>query len=45
MRARLIIQVQLCDFGIAYQTAGRSFTFCGTPEYIAPEVRPSAGSL
>ena len=38
--------VQLCDFGIAYRLGSgpRSCTFCGTPEYIAPEVLLNKGA-
>eukprot|EP01052_Picozoa_sp_SAG31_P024861 SAG31_NODE_2143_length_6342_cov_5.402531_2_plen_759_part_00 len=38
--------IKLCDFGISYRLpkGGRSFTFCGTPEYIAPEVLQNKGA-
>lgn len=30
--------VRLCDFGFAKRIEDKTFTLCGTPEYLAPEV-------
>jgi len=30
--------VRLCDFGFAKEVLSRTYTLCGTPEYLAPEV-------
>ena len=30
--------IKMCDFGFAKVIANRSFTLCGTPEYLAPEL-------
>ena len=30
--------VKLCDFGFAKKIVDRSYTLCGTPEYLAPEL-------
>lgn len=31
--------IRLCDFGFAKKIEDKTFTLCGTPEYLAPEVR------
>lgn len=30
--------IKLCDFGLASPSLTNTKTFCGTPEYIAPEI-------
>lgn len=35
--------LKLTDFGLAKQVAFKTFTLCGTPEYIAPEVLLNQG--
>mmetsp|Transcript_25216 Transcript_25216/g.58021 ORF Transcript_25216/g.58021 Transcript_25216/m.58021 type:complete len:835 (-) Transcript_25216:63-2567(-) len=35
--------VKLADFGLAKEISGKTFTSCGTPDYLAPEVIRSAG--
>ena len=32
-------QVKLCDMGLAKTVIGKTYTMCGTPEYMSPEVR------
>merc|ERR1719446_512760 len=34
---------KLCDMGIAKSIVGKTFTLCGTPEYMAPEVIQQKG--
>ena len=34
---------KLCDFGIAKQISTLTYTVCGTPEYMAPEMWTNAG--
>eukprot|EP00415_Alexandrium_ostenfeldii_P003277 UN3277 len=34
---------KVCDFGFSKFVLGRTFTLCGTPEYVAPEVIKSEG--
>jgi protein kinase A len=38
------VAAQLCDFGISVVSRSRAYTFCGTPEYIAPEVLANKGA-
>ncbi len=35
--------LKITDFGFAKKIVDRSFTLCGTPEYLAPEVIMSCG--
>jgi serine/threonine protein kinase len=35
--------LRITDFGFAKQIDQRSFTLCGTPEYLAPEIIMSIG--
>ncbi len=35
--------VRLCDFGFSKQVHDQTFTLCGTPEYLAPEVVQGRG--
>jgi serine/threonine protein kinase len=35
--------LRITDFGFAKQIEDRSFTLCGTPEYLAPEIIMSIG--
>jgi serine/threonine protein kinase len=34
---------QVCDFGFAKKIIDRTWTLCGTPEYLAPELIRSKG--
>ena len=35
--------VKIADFGFCKQASQKSFTLCGTPEYLAPEIIRSEG--
>lgn len=35
--------LRLCDFGFAKFVVSRTYTLCGTPEYIAPEILLNTG--
>lgn len=35
--------LKLTDFGFAKYCAGRTYTLCGTPEYLAPEMLLNKG--
>lgn len=35
--------LKLADFGFAKEVSERTFTLCGTPEYVAPEILISKG--
>ena len=34
---------KLTDFGFAKETDGRTFTLCGTPQYLAPQILMNQG--
>ena len=35
--------LKICDFGLAKVVNDRTFTLCGTPDYLAPEIITSKG--
>ena len=35
--------LKICDFGLAKIVKDKTFTLCGTPDYLAPEIITSAG--
>jgi len=37
--------LKLTDFGFAKVVEGRTYTLCGTPEYLAPEILLNKGMI
>jgi len=37
--------LKLTDFGFAKVVEGRTYTLCGTPEYLAPEILLNKGLI
>ena len=37
--------LKLTDFGFAKIVEGRTYTLCGTPEYLAPEILLNKGKM
>ncbi len=37
--------LKLTDFGFAKKVENKTFTICGTPEYLAPEIILNKGKL